>query len=59
MPKFVVSGTLIIKRTQNKFVRIVEAASERLAKEKIFSFFGHVYRIPRTRIKIEEVKHGK
>ena len=54
MMKYRITGKITLKEVK-KFSRQVEAKSEKLAKQKIYSFFGNVYRIPRRKIAIEEI----
>ncbi|MEM2974057.1 MAG: 50S ribosomal protein L18Ae [Candidatus Micrarchaeia archaeon] len=53
--KYRVAGKLILKKDK-KFTRQIEASSENMARHKIYSFFGNVYRIPRRKIIIESVE---
>ena len=54
--KFRIVGTILLKGSgQRKFSKQLEAESERMAKEKTFSFFANVYRMARNKIKITEI----
>jgi len=53
--KYRITGKLTHKNGK-KFSRQMEADSENMAKHKIYSFFGNVYRIPRKKITIESIK---
>lgn len=41
---------------ERKFSKQVDAASETLAKEKMYVFFGNVYGLKRRRIRIERIE---
>lgn len=53
--KFRIKGVLKLKE-ERKFSKIVEADSDKMATHKLYSFFGNVYRLPRRKIVVEEVK---
>lgn len=44
---------------ERKFKKIVDAKSERDARERVYALFGSVNRLKRGRIKIEVVEHGR
>ncbi len=56
--KYKIEGILKLK-TEKKFSRQMEAINENMARNKIYSFFGNVYRIPRKRIVIEKIEESK
>lgn len=56
---FELKGEYFEKTDWKKFSRIVNASSEKLAKEKLFSLFGSEHKVPRRRVKISEVKEVK
>jgi len=53
--KYRITGKIKLKQEKN-FSKQMEAVNERMATHKIYSFFGNVYRLPRNKITIEEVK---
>ena len=53
--KYRVSGKIELNGTR-RFSKRVEAGNENIAKEKIFVFFGNVYRLTRRKITIERVE---
>lgn len=54
--KFRILGKIKIKREERNFSKIIEAESEKIAIHKLYSFFGNVYRLPRNKIIIENIK---
>ena len=56
--KYKIEGILKLK-TEKKFSRQMEAINENMARNKIYSFFCNVYRIPRKRIVIEKIEESK
>ena len=55
---FELKGSYLEKGNWRNFSRIVEANSEKRAKEKLFSLFGSEQKLARRNIKLEEVKKG-
>jgi ribosomal protein L20A (L18A) len=53
--KFRVKGTIETKEGTKKFSREIDAESSKLARHKLFSFFGNVYRLTRRKIQIIDV----
>ncbi|MFA5357454.1 MAG: 50S ribosomal protein L18Ae [archaeon] len=56
---FEVKGIYEKKGENQKFTKIVKAASEKMAKEKVLSQMGGKQRVKRANITIEEVKETK
>lgn len=54
--KFVVSGEMDLGAETRKFEKTVDAESEKLARERIYSVFGSVHGLKRKRIKIISVE---
>jgi len=52
--KYRIIGKIMLK-IEKKFSKQMEADTERMARQKIYSFFGNVYRLPRRKITIEEI----
>ena len=52
--KYRVTGK-IMNKAEKKFSKQIEANSESLVKQKIYSFFGNVYGLPRNKITIDTV----
>ena len=52
--KYRITGKIIME-TEKKFSKQMEADNERMARHKIYSFFGNVYRLPRRKVVIEEL----
>jgi len=52
--KYRVTGK-IMNKIEKKFSKQIEANSEKLAKQKIYSFFGNAYGLPRNKVTIEVV----
>lgn len=59
MKSFELIGEYFEKSNWKKFSRTITAQSEKLAKEKILCLFGSEHKIPRRRIKVNEVKEVK
>ena len=57
--KYETKGTFEKKGKKQKFSKIVEAANEKMAKEKTLSEIGGKQRIRRANIKITETKEMK
>ena len=53
--KYRITGKIILKM-EKKFSKQMEADTERMARQKIYSFFGNVYRLPRRKIAIEKIE---
>lgn len=53
--RYRVSGRIRLKG-ERTFSKQVEAESERMAREKLYAFFGNVYGIRRRDMTIEEIK---
>ncbi|VVC01852.1 50S ribosomal protein L18Ae [uncultured archaeon] len=58
MAKFVVTGTAGRGTSMRPFEKLVEAASEKMAREKVFALFGSNAGIKRSAIKIASVDKG-
>lgn len=56
--KFVVEGSLRMGRESAKFSREVEAETEAMARERIYSLLGSEHRAGRSDIDIEDVKRA-
>jgi large subunit ribosomal protein LX len=59
MKSYETKGTFEKNGETGKFTKIVQAISEKLAKEKIFTLIGGKQKIKRRQIKINEVKEAK
>ncbi|VVB66728.1 50S ribosomal protein L18Ae [Candidatus Gugararchaeum adminiculabundum] len=56
MAKFVLTGQVKLGAKTRKFEKEIDALNENLAKERLYSVFGSVYRVKRARIKIDSVQ---
>ena len=56
MAKFLVTGTIGSGKTGRPFEKLVEVASEKMAREKVYSLFGSNGGIKRSAIKITTVE---
>ena len=52
--KYRISGKLDLKE-ERSFSKQLEAENEVLAREKIYIFFGNVYRLKRSKITIDKI----
>jgi len=57
--KFETKGIYTKKGVTEKFVKLIDASNEKMAKEKIFAELGSKQNIKRTRIVINEIKTVK
>lgn len=57
--KFELNGKYLEKGNWKKFSRIIEANSDKLAREKAFCLFGSEHKVQRRHIKIDSVKEYK
>lgn len=58
MAKFLVTGNIGSGKTGRPFEKLVEASSEKLARELVYSLFGSNGGIKRSAIKISTVEKG-
>jgi len=56
--KYELNGTFKISKNIQKFTKIVEAESEKLARLKVFCKIGSDHRVKRRGIEITEVKEN-
>lgn len=52
---FTVKGSLRIDEAWKPYTKVVQAPNERLAKERILTFFGSNHRVKRASIRIDSV----
>jgi ribosomal protein L20A (L18A) len=57
--KFEAKGTFTINGETHKFTKEIEAANEKMAKEKIYAEFGGKNGVARHYIEITEIKGAK
>lgn len=56
---FLLNGAFLEKGSWKKFSRLIDADSEKLAREKALCLFGSEYRLQRKKIRIDSVKEHK
>ena len=56
MTKFLVNGTIKSGGSERPFEKLVEAQSEKLARETVYSLFGSNAGLKRTSVKIASVE---
>ncbi len=54
--KYFVEGVMTIANKEKKFLKEINAQSDKLAKEKALTILGANYKIPRTKIKVTLVE---
>ncbi len=54
--KFIIKGSIVFGKGRRSFKKEVEASSENLAVHKVYSLFGSLNGVPRSKISIESVE---
>ena len=57
--KFTITGSVKIGKSERKFKRTVDAASEAHAKDKLCALLGSNNRVSRSQIKIGDISKGE
>jgi ribosomal protein L20A (L18A) len=57
--KYVINGSMEIKPIARSFTKTIEAASEKLAIERIYADMGSRHGLPRNKVKIIKVEQAK
>lgn len=58
MAKFIVEGSIRLEAVPRPFTKEVEAKSESMAKDRIYTLFGSNNGLQRSKIKITSIKKG-
>ena len=54
--KFIIKGSITFGKEKRSFKKEIEASSQNLAVHKLYSLFGSLNGVPRSKISIESVE---